>query len=97
MNLVLMPMWLLSGAFFPIPILATDATFGQTVMHTLMRLNPLTYPVAGMRHSMLPQVTEAHYWAPSLQTSWGVTLLFVLATTIAATWVVQRNAKGEIS
>lgn len=97
MNLLLMPMWLLSGAFFPIPEIATDATFGQTVMHTLMRFNPLTYPVAGMRQTMLPRIAEPHFWSPSLQTCWAITLLFVCITTVTATWVVQRNAKGEVS
>lgn len=42
MNLVLVPMWLLSGAFFP---LAGAATW----MSVLMRLNPLTYGVAALR------------------------------------------------
>ena len=40
MNLLLMPMWLLSGAFFP----ATAGVLGWVV-----RLNPLTYGVAGLR------------------------------------------------
>jgi len=42
MNLVLVPMWLLSGAFFP---LAGAAAW----MSVLMRLNPLTYGVAALR------------------------------------------------
>ncbi len=42
MNLVLVPMWLLSGAFFPL----AGAAGWMTV---LMRLNPLTYGVAALR------------------------------------------------
>ncbi len=39
MNLVLMPLWLLSGAFFPVPALSADSPIGQTAMHWVMRLN----------------------------------------------------------
>ena len=41
MSVLLMPMWLLSGAFFP----ADDAVAACGSM----RLNPLTYGVAGLR------------------------------------------------
>ena len=47
MNLLLMPMWLLSGAFFPVPRLATDASWVQVLMHWVMRLNPVTMPWRG--------------------------------------------------
>ncbi|MFP5289091.1 MAG: ABC transporter permease, partial [Thermoanaerobaculia bacterium] len=42
MNLVLVPMWLLSGAFFPL-------SGAPRWLSALMRLNPLTYGVAGLR------------------------------------------------
>ena len=41
MSVVLMPMWLVSGAFFP--------GGGSTVLDWIIRLNPLTYGVAGVR------------------------------------------------
>ncbi len=44
MNLVLMPMWLLSGAFFPL-------SGAPAWLAALMRLNPLTYGVAALRHA----------------------------------------------
>ena len=44
MNLVLMPMWLLSGAFFP-------ASGAPGWLAALMRLNPLTYGIAALRHA----------------------------------------------
>ena len=50
MNLVLLPMWLLSGAFFPIPLVTTDQPIGQWIFHWLMRCNPMTYIVGGIRH-----------------------------------------------
>src|SRR5436190_19131365 len=47
MNLFLMPMWFLSGALFP----PEGAWWG---LKWVMRLNPLTYGLAALRHSMLP-------------------------------------------
>lgn len=44
MNIVLMPMWMLSGAFFP-------ASGAPGWLATLMRLNPLTYGIAALRHT----------------------------------------------
>jgi ABC-2 type transport system permease protein len=41
MSVVLMPMWLVSGAFFP--------GGGSAVLDWVIRLNPLTYGVAGVR------------------------------------------------
>jgi len=75
MNLVLMPLWLLSGAFFPIPLLDSSAAIGQYVIHWIMRLNPLTYAVAGMRQLVYPEaVTAQGLWQPSLQLCWCVTV-----------------------
>ena len=44
MNIVLMPMWMLSGAFFP-------ASGAPGWLAVLMRLNPLTYGIAALRHA----------------------------------------------
>jgi ABC-2 type transport system permease protein len=44
MNVVLMPMWLLSGAFFPV-------SGAPGWLAALMRLNPLTYGIAALRHA----------------------------------------------
>ncbi len=48
MSVFLMPMWLLSGAFFP----ADTGWIGW-----IIRLNPLTYGVAGLRRSLYPSGT----------------------------------------
>ena len=45
MNMVLMPMWLLSGAFFP-------AAGAPTWLAWLMRLNPMTYGLAALREGL---------------------------------------------
>jgi len=47
MNLVLVPLWLLSGALFP-------ATGGPLWLQWVMRANPLTYGVAGLRAAIEP-------------------------------------------
>src|SRR4051794_8010510 len=49
MNLVLMPLWLLSGGFFPAPALAADTSWSQWILGAAMRLNPLSYAVGGVR------------------------------------------------
>ncbi len=97
MNLVLMPMWLLSGAFFPIPALTAEQPIGQSIMHWLMRLNPMTYPVAGMRHLIVDgsSAVVTSTWAPSLQMSWAVTIAATVIGLIAATFVVQKNKLGD--
>jgi len=50
MNMVMLPMWMLSGAFFPIPAGADALPTGQRVMQILMQCNPMSYMVAGIRH-----------------------------------------------
>src|ERR1700679_428476 len=45
MNLILIPIWLLSGAFWP-------TTGAPSVLGWLMRLNPLTYGMAALRESL---------------------------------------------
>jgi ABC-2 type transport system permease protein len=101
MNLVLMPMWLLSGAFFPIPHPGIDGPVGQWIMHWLMRLNPLSYSIAGLRRMLdgaVPSTASASdgLWLPSLTSSWSVSLGFLVLTCGLAWWVVLRPAKGDL-
>ena len=49
MSVFLMPMWLLSGAFFPPPVWDAGMAWGQRGLALVMQLNPLTYGVAGLR------------------------------------------------
>jgi ABC-2 type transport system permease protein len=46
MNLVLLPMWFLSGAIFP-------AAGAHGILRALMYVNPMTYGVAALRHTLL--------------------------------------------
>lgn len=96
MNLVLMPLWLLSGAFFPVPALTEANPLGQTIMHWTMRMNPVTYIIGGMRHLMTtgPATASAEYWLPGVLNCWIVSLVFMLVTFTAAWWIVNRTESG---
>lgn len=97
MNLVLMPMWLLSGAFFPVPTIASGDPWGQIALHWVMRCNPMTYAVSGFRHWMFGVEAQERYWVPSLATSVGITFLFAAFATAVAVWLVNRKQRGELS
>ena len=87
MMLVLMPMWLLSGAFFPL-------TGGQSWLGWIMRLNPLSYGVALVRHALYEGVPAAG--TPSLAMSLGVTIAFALASFGVALFLVGRRTEGDL-
>ncbi len=100
MNLVLMPLWLLSGAFFPIPLPTSESSIGQVVMHWIMRCNPLSYTVAGLRTMLHAPRTEptadvVGMWLPSLTASWAVSWLFLAVTFGVSWWMVITPAKGD--
>ena len=97
MNLVLMPMWLLSGAFFPIPQPVSGGPLGQLIMHWVMRCNPLSYTIAGMRRMMgdATQISDS-IWVPGLTESWLVSVLFLVITFGAAWSIVLRPAKSDL-
>ncbi len=86
MNLVLMPMWFLSGAAFPI-----DGA--PAILQLLMKLNPAFYCVELLR--------AGFYWPTGSAGSPDVvgieillTTLFATATLGIATWVVRRPLFG---
>jgi ABC-2 type transport system permease protein len=74
MNLVLMPLWLLSGGLFPAPRELGAGGWGPTALGLAMRLNPLSYAVGGMRRLLWPQATYGEVWVPQLAGAWVVTL-----------------------
>lgn len=83
MNLFLIPMWLLSGAFFP-------AAGASPWMRAAMAVNPLTYGVAALRRA-LGGPPEA---LPAFGLSLAVTALFAAAMFAVATAVVARRPAG---
>jgi ABC-2 type transport system permease protein len=99
MNLVLMPLWLLSGGFFPVPLPGPGATWAETLLHFGMRLNPLSYAVAGVRQLLTgPSVPAeaAGVWTPPLVACWLVTIAFAGVTFAAATWVCRQRTTGDL-
>lgn len=104
MNLLLMPMWLLSGAFFPIP---TPKDAGSIVLHWLMRFNPMTYPMAALRRHLYESsadgsaaiqqmASDGTFWLPSLTTSWIITLLFMVIAFAAACRIARENTSKDL-
>jgi ABC-2 type transport system permease protein len=84
MNLMLMPIWFLSGAFFP----ATDLPGWLT---WLMCLNPLTYGMAALRESLYLGDPVAFGSLPRLGPSLVVTVAFAVGTFLLAAHTAQRN------
>jgi ABC-2 type transport system permease protein len=93
MSVFLLPMWLLSGAFFP-P--------GDNVIGWMIRLNPLTYAVAGLRRLLYfnaPSDLHAAAIAANLPSAWTcavVTVLFVIGMFWLAWRVSARRTAGDL-
>ena len=78
-NLILLPLWMLSGALFP-------ASGASGWMRLLMRANPLAYGVDALRSVLFPmQPTDA-----SLALDLGVTAGFC-ALVFAASWAIVNR------
>ena len=73
MNLLLMPMWLLSGAFFP-------ASAASTWIASLIRINPLTWCNEAIRNPLAGESA----WTGLLVAAVFAVLAFVAATVIIA-------------
>ena len=84
MNLILLPIWFLSGAFFPATGLPAWLTW-------LMRLNPLTYGMAALRSSLYLGNPAAVGQLPRLAPSLVVSALFAAGTFLVATGMAQRS------
>jgi ABC-2 type transport system permease protein len=83
MNLFLIPMWLLSGSFFPVE-------GAPAWLRATMAVNPLTYGVAALRRAL----GGASDTLPSLGLSVAVTAAFAVVMFAAATAVVARRPSG---
>jgi len=96
MNLVLMPMWLLSGSFFPVPALAAKSGFGQQALHWVMRCNPLTYLVAPLQELLSGLPESEAVWFPSLTTALLVILVFLGLAFALACRISRRRTSGDL-
>jgi ABC-2 type transport system permease protein len=96
MNLVLMPMWLLSGGFFPAPAWSSSGGVGQQLLHAAMRANPLSYTVAGVRQLLSPGLDFSSSWVPGLTWCWLVTVVFAAVCFVAAVAVSRQRTTGDL-
>ena len=95
MNLVLMPMWLMSGSFFPVPALANSSA-AQMAVHWCMRLNPLTYVVALVRELLYAQPLGEDYWTASTSTNTIVVVVGLILFFAAAVWISRTRISGDM-
>lgn len=92
MMVFLMPMWLLSGAFFP-------AAGAPAALAWVIRLNPLTYGLAALRRVLAggsgqAVAASADNNLPSLGLSLAVTIAFGLAMVALATVLARARRSG---
>lgn len=83
MNMVLLPMWMASGAIF--------AASRSTWMQVFMAVNPFTYGVAGVRRGLFP--TEDLSQVPSLSLCLLVLVGFSIFFYALSSWVVSKTAE----
>src|SRR4051812_21189593 len=84
MSVFLLPMWLLSGAFFPMDV---GGWLGW-----IIRVNPLTYGVAGLRYYLQNVDVTA---APPLL-CWIVSLAFAGILLAADCWIAGKRTTGDL-
>jgi len=84
MNLLLIPLWLLSGAVFPL-------AGAHPLLALLMRINPLTYGVAALRRALYLARPEAVADLPGMAASLIVTVAFGLAAFLIAAWTAKKS------
>src|SRR3954453_21595409 len=87
MSVFLLPMWLLSGAFFPMDV--------GGLLGWIIRINPLTYGVAGLRH-YLQNVDVATAHLPTPATCWIVSLVFAGLILAADCWIAGKRTTGDL-
>ena len=85
MNFIIMPMFFLSGAMYPVKLL-------PAVLAMAAKLNPLTYGIDAMKHAIFPN--EAGHMGPdfSLATSASVIVFASIAFVLIAGRSFERKA-----
>ena len=86
MNVVLLPMWFLSGAFFPV-------AGAPPWLEWVMRLNPLSYGTMAFRQVLYPGMDQSGGVLPSLAMSLLVLVVWSLICLALDLWVVRRGIK----
>jgi ABC-2 type transport system permease protein len=88
MSVFLLPMWILSGAFFPA---------GESVwLSWVIRANPLTYGVAGLRRLLYSGgELRAAAGLPAMSVCIAVTILFCLVCIAISVWLANRRTSHD--
>ncbi|MCW5767488.1 MAG: ABC transporter permease [Phycisphaeraceae bacterium] len=81
MNLVLMPMWLLSGGLFP---LETASSW----LRVIALVNPLSWPIRTIQGVFATAQPSEPWWL-----LWGATILFAIAGLLAASVTIGRGPR----
>jgi ABC-2 type transport system permease protein len=85
MNLLLLPMWLLSGAMFPV-------AGASAWIRAIMLVNPLTYSTALLRQALMPGGGDG---SPEAATSLAVTAAFgVVLLASSAALASQKSSRS---
>ena len=84
MNLLLVPMWLLSGALFPM-------SGASSWVRIIMMINPMTYAMSALRQVLYLGVANPIPDICSLTTAVGVTVLFGLGMIAVSVGLVSRR------
>lgn len=87
MSVFLLPMLMLSGAFFP-------STGVPAWLRWIMELNPLTYGLAALRHALYPANSGA--FLPDFKLSLAVTATFALATLLGSVAISGSRTTGDL-
>ena len=88
MNLLLFPMWLLSGAVFP-------PSGASTWVEWIMKVNPLAYQVAAVRHIFYRGGPYLEAELPSFATALLVSAAFGAAVFAAAFLIVRADSSSH--
>ncbi len=84
MNLILVPLWLLSGAVFPL-------TGAPAWLAALMRVDPLTYGVAALRWTFYGPAAELGEGIPGPAAALAILVVLGLVAFAADLWVMRRS------
>ena len=84
MSVLLLPLWILSGAMFPM-------TGAARWLGHLMRVNPMSYCVSGIRRALYDRALAVKLAAPPVWTELAVVIAFALLATSWAAWMCSRR------
>jgi len=87
MSVLLLPMWLLSGSFFP---------GGGGWLALVVRINPLTYGVSGLRRLLQLQGEEVLASLPGPLLCWSISIAFAVIMFAGACLVAGRRTTGDL-